>query len=1406
MNAPMDTMKRSLWHRATSYVLTLFMMLQLTIPSVAAAMTSASNGLFQQELSAEQLFARSAIQTYLYERSKYIPKPPGNYANQTIEEFHSVLQSSYLHRVPSEIAIDWIPIAGNITFFVPQERTIYPLNKLVGDSFVQRKLIGSQIKRLIGRTYYKTTFTSEQAQISQLYANAKTVASKSTFKYRFGDTLPEGIADTMKADFIWPERRSIGGEYVLVPVVHLQKATVEDRDTDGQHTVEFRKSNATFKSAQITNADIKLQRDTVFTTINDLVIGSKSSISIDNSASRIYAGVSFLPDASGKVQGVATGTLYNYGQINSERNVDIVAGNYVQKTFVHRFKTVHGYSDYLGSIASINAGGSISIKTYGDMEFAGATANANGGSITLSADGNIMIGAVKLQNAASFKIRGGHKTKNGTNYIQSMLTAKDNISLYASGIIEIIASELHADKGVIEILSDNGIYILNEFDEYSGTMDRKWGKTTETEQEFETIAIRSVLDAGKGIVISSEYGDITLKATKITSTQGAEIDAYNGKVHLLLAKQQDHYFYNKVKKGFWKIKTETKQDTVDTAIYNDIIGGVRVNATAGLTLELGQYQGESIADVVNGLSSTKSLSWMADIYNDPKYACPPQASVTTPDGFSDYAYAAIEADPDFKQCNSLLDVVYTKLEKVHKHEKTSNLSPAAMAIIAIAVSVAMGPAGANWIGAEGAIAQAVGQGTFSAAALSAGAATLATQAATSIANGEGIDGAIKSITESDNLRSLAISMVTAGLLQELEGIKFFDKILPDAAIANADELISIGNQAAQVVVSSAVRAGVETLISGKSLDTLGNAFVNSLKLQAINEVGKGIAQNIEKSSFNEAMKYIAHAATGCLLASVQSTSGSKSQDCAAGASGSVAAKFVASQYDPQVDKLTKEGEDVAAWLQKHVGVDAAGMSEEEIKYYYENKTISPSELYHWTRLREAISELNTLQAQSADITRLIAGLSAFVAKGTANAINSAANNGQAISQGSTFRTMSLEYRRAVVLLGALEEYELLQAAFLETYTVGDLLKDGVKLPSAFDDITLANTEISGAEATLLHDIAVMEILSTGTPVQKAKLVEEYGTVVATSFNNLDSEIIHFNWKEFGQMAAAAGAVNAFIEMKLTIDASNMNEVKGIDAIREIFQHRWNRYVEYLPLIEALEEFGAAALIAKLGTKVVKEALKRTSREGIVRRFIHREEKNFVRELVDDAEYLLKHGDGQTPLVKNRTAIAKAFIPGSTVNTKTEAFFNFTGKASGLNRIVLPDGSNGIKWGSEPQTLIITDHNAYMKLLKKNFYKQDVEPLHPVLETEIRRYLQHAQKHGIAIPSGNAAAPALHAEVRAANAILHKYPHMDPKNFRIATVKLKGDDAGKPFKACLNCTGILDRFKILTGETKATGAP
>jgi hypothetical protein len=463
--------------------------------------------------------------------------------------------------------------------------------------------------------------------------------------------------------------------------------------------------------------------------------------------------------------------------------------------------------------------------------------------------------------------------------------------------------------------------------------------------------------------------------------------------------------------------------------------------------------------------------------------------------------------------------------------------------------------------------------------------------------------------------------------------------------------------------------------------------------------------------------------------------------------------------------------------------------------------VNPTELAQWSSMKQAMRELSTIQAAGADISRLIAGLSAFVAKGTASAINSAADHAQNISQGSTFRAMSPEYKRATVLLGVLERHFILQAASLKRYSVEELLIDGIKLPSAFNDLSVATKEISGAEAALLHDIAIMEILSSGTPTEKSALVEEYGDVLTVTYSKFDGQIINMDWYAFGAAAAAGEPVTVFTEMMLFLQASRMNDVQGINVLRELFNDRWNRYLDALPLIEALEAFGSAALVGKFAGNLLKSALKSSSRSGLARTFLKNEKKHFTQDLIDETRYLLDVADKLTPapkpLFKNRKAISKAFIAGRP-SSKTKEFFNFTGAESIIPNII--EGSkNAIVKSANPDFLVVKNADDYLAYLEKTFYK-GAEALDPRMRIEIKNYLDNAQKNNLSIPFGPSGAPGLHAEVRAANEILKNNPGTSISQISIATVKLKGPGVGDAFDACQNCSGILKRFEILTGTT------
>ncbi|MCF2910344.1 DUF637 domain-containing protein [Pseudoalteromonas sp. DL2-H2.2] len=908
------------YKKAIAYV-NIFMLLgQMSLPTLAYAYNAFDKLDAAHVLNSSPTFTKTSGSQTQYVKSEHIVEQARAQAAQTIAGFHQTLLKNRKHALP---APQYIPIMnGRVKVILPN----YPLAKQVGDRFVQTRLIRSQIYAELGRNLISSAYADETDQIIQLYQNAYELAGKGGII--FGEKVSKSVYDSFGKDFIWPELREINGEQVLSPVVHLSATTIETRSVNG-HLAEFTGSDVNFRDITVNSGTLRIGKNTYLRTARDLTVNPGAQVASDGDLN-LFVG----------------GTLRNHsGNLSAAQNVRIIAGQYEQKTLVHRFSNRYEQGTRFGQIASVN-GENISIYSMGDLVVQGGTISGN--NISLRADGNIRLLSQQTSYVNNAPVGKYDHTSSEIEHLTTKLSANDSIYLMASGAIELKAAELHADQGVIDILAGQGVYILNEFNQSQSSKSGKWGKTTEEEQEFQTIAIRSALEAGKGVRIASEFGDITLKATQITSGTGTSIDARNGRVNLLLATEQDHYFYNKVKKGTWKIKTETIQDTVDTAVYNEIIGGVKVHATHGVTLELGQYEGETLQDTLNAFSGDESLSWMSDLHNDPEFA-------------------------------GNIDLAYKKLVEIHKHENKSTLSPAAMAIIAIAVSVAMGPAGAGWIGTgTNAIGPAL-NGMISGAAMQAGAVTLATQAATSIANGEGLDGAMKKIYSSEGLRSLAISMATAGVLnsEAFTNSPFFGNADVGSVFFESQQAIDIANQATQALVTSTVRAGISTIINGGDLASFKDQFVSSLGTFAVNELSKTMAEQIKAADFDTAIKYVAHAAAGCVIglatAEAQNQSGS-SKSCGSGALGGVVGEYVG--------ELTRE--EIDARIEKVKRTLGTSLN------YANDPDLTQEDILSYWQTQQA--EILNLRAAGIDIAKLMGGLSALLLNADVNIAANASEN------------------------------------------------------------------------------------------------------------------------------------------------------------------------------------------------------------------------------------------------------------------------------------------------------------------------------------------------------------------------------------------------------------------------------
>ncbi|AOT09538.1 DUF637 domain-containing protein [Pseudoalteromonas luteoviolacea] len=996
------------WHKLTSAFLVFLFIFQATFPSVAMAAQLISNNQIKTDLESTLQFERVNDRKYQYKKIEYVEENLNNFA--TIETFYNRLNNGYRRYLPSPI---YLPImTGGVAAIIP----LYQVDKQVGDAYVQSRYIRSQIFSQLGQQMIDFTggdgsssaqLQNERAQVQKLYDNALDFAINN--EKVFGEPLN---GTTQSFDMIWPEYREINGERVLVPIVYLTQDTIKNNKIDS-HVVKFEGRKVTWGSITSNGQDLLTGRDTILRTLNDLT----------NNGGHI--------SSSGDLNLHVGGTLKNIsGQLSASENVNILATNLEHKTLVHRFHHQYGngayLTEYLDTPATIKAhNGNIRIRTYGDIEVQGAQIVAPSGFIEMNATGDISIESIALNSSSNSSGQGYKYQQSDIEVVQSKLSAKETISLMASGAILLDAAIIGSDQGAIELVANNGIQILDAKGQHQSTKHQKFRKTTVDEQIFESFVIRSALEAGKGVKITSNFGDITLRAAKLTSTDGTQISAHNGRVNLLLATEQNNYFYNKVKKGTWKIKTRTIQNQEDIPVYNQVIGGIQVNATHGITLDLGTYEGQTISNVIDGFRDSTNLKWMASIYDDNKVACPNLSSAHHHSGIHPDIYQMMRADSDFTNCSgNLIDVVQKKLERIQVDKSTSTLSPAAMAVIAIAVSVAMGPGGMELVGTGGKIG--VTSSKFLTGALQAGATSIATQAATSLASGHGIDGTIEKLVSSDNIRSLAASMVTAGIVAEIGALELFGQASPSADLISKDTLIALGNQTVDSVINTTISASVTTLMEGGDPSMIKDALMNSLSNIAIDALGKQMAEEIgrlaDADTISEGLRYVSHAALGCAIGVAkadQSDSVSSNLGCSSGATGAVIGEVISDKYKSSQGYDTRK-KNLDNQL-KALGLTAEtykDLSFEESKAAFNQKADIDNQLKTLNQIKETGVDLGKLAAAT---SALIVGAEANIATSTAE--NAAENN-----------AFWFVLQAAYLTLKAYDVYQTVQAT-------GELLKE-----------------------------------------------------------------------------------------------------------------------------------------------------------------------------------------------------------------------------------------------------------------------------------------------------------------------------------------------------------------------------
>lgn len=865
----------------------LILLLQICFPTIAYAVMLVSDDSIVATMS-QAHFKLSTSNSYLYEQADY---QDASFAN-----------TKHINTFYNDLIAAGINVAGA------------PVGKPIGDVYVQSRYIRQQIIEQIGRHLINTADNSvdEIQQINNLYATAKIFAA-SNGTYKYGDNLPASLK--IESNMIWPEKRTINGEQVMVPIAYLAHTTVVDNSVNNNKT-EFKSGVATFKKVTLDQTTLTTGTNTVLQTGELLLSGGTIT-------------------SPGALTLVVGGTLQNLsGSIRTESDLNIIATQVANKTTVIPFVSKYGSGTHLGKVANIEAGGNLTIKSYGDIAFEGATAQAVNGAITFNANGNINLQPAATQTQSEYQSGHWKVNESTLELLQSKLGAENTITLMAGGTITIAASELHSTKGGIELLAKHGIYIADEQGHFQSNRVDKIGKTRGTGSDFESFAIRSVLSAGKGILLETEAGAIELKGAKITSAEGTQVKATNGKVRLLVTKENSQHYLDTVRTGKWTIKTVHEEYVQETGIPNAIVGGLAVEALLGVDIEYAGREGANLKDQIDEYKKMPDTMWMADIYEGRTLFKNAQGNLVPLNQIVDF---------------SKVTEAYTHIRNVDR-----SLSPAAMALLTIVIAVASGGASLS------------GQ-SFLSSAMSAGFTTLEVQAASSLLAGNSIEQTLKNMSSSESLKNLAISMATAGALNELGDLELFNK-----AQVTATPQLAFVNQAYQAVANSVVTAGISVTINGGNSDDYLNAFKVSLATSAINSITKSLAQKIgaaahlpEDQRIDVGVQYIAHAAVGCLRGTLTARiNGSDTESaCYSGAGGAVIGEAVGKYF------ASKLNQDLNSWVESQL----------------KNSGEKPSDETQFVQFQ-------LLQSQGADLAQLSAALVAFATGGDVDVASGAGMN------------------------------------------------------------------------------------------------------------------------------------------------------------------------------------------------------------------------------------------------------------------------------------------------------------------------------------------------------------------------------------------------------------------------------
>ncbi|AWH88634.1 DUF637 domain-containing protein [Limnobaculum parvum] len=493
-------------------------------------------------------------------------------------------------------------------------------------------------------------------------------------------------------------------------------------------------------------------------------------------------------------------------------------------------KLQHATTDVQSS--DIQSGHNLIVNAGNDIVMQASTLNAKD-NVLLVAGNDLTLLSDAESSYDRTRINGGYKIEQQVTQQSTEINAGQNVLIGAGNDATLQATQIGAG-GDIRLQAEGDLRLLTaEESSYYYEKTKTGGFLSSKSYEEErssTTHKASELNAGNNIAITSG-GDSLYQASKLNAGNDIALTSTGGQIQFSAVENTDF------------LKVDSKSSSVTTRVaghghnnttqqFGEITQGgeLTIQAEKGIRADIRQSSAQSLSTALEQMESAPETAWVAElaVRNDVEWHA-------VQDAYDDWEY------------------------------DSESLSPAAAAVIAIVVTVCTAGAGAAAGGAVAGTSTVAAAGATTAAAVSAATAAavqaLAAQATLSLINNQGDVGKVlKDLGSKDNVKSLAASVVAAGVIAGVDtqmGWSQSGKAASTSYTAGSttEQIATItpvsqpsfdtwwtGNSqlsswdiAQRTVVHSGISAGVDTAINGSNFL---ESFGTSLMFNAGNELGR----------------------------------------------------------------------------------------------------------------------------------------------------------------------------------------------------------------------------------------------------------------------------------------------------------------------------------------------------------------------------------------------------------------------------------------------------------------------------------------------------------------------------------------------------------------------------------------